>query len=291
MSRNRSCLAFLAAIHLLVPEVASGQLGATMDTASMLSSPTLPPEARAAIRERIEAVHAKFRESHGGLGPEQFGLQCCQITQIPAAAFVPDFPAGVWYRFGAEPGYVYPVSSSSSTLWAPVQLPSGVEIQYLDLFHCDTNLIFNVTASLRAFSGGTLLTGPPSQTQLASVSSGGTIGCGYETAALAYTVDNNVAFDAAAAQLAIVVGSPAVDATNQFKAVDLWWMRQVSPAPASPTFNDVAPGDFGYGHIEALAASGITVGCGGGNFCPNAALTRAQMAVFLAKALGLYWPW
>jgi S-layer homology domain len=41
--------------------------------------------------------------------------------------------------------------------------------------------------------------------------------------------------------------------------------------------------------IEALAASGITAGCGSGNYCPNANLTRGQMAVFLAKALGLHW--
>ncbi len=42
--------------------------------------------------------------------------------------------------------------------------------------------------------------------------------------------------------------------------------------------------------IEALYASGITAGCGGGNYCPDSPLTRGQMAVFLAKALGLQWP-
>jgi S-layer homology domain len=30
-------------------------------------------------------------------------------------------------------------------------------------------------------------------------------------------------------------------------------------------------------------------GFGGGNFCPNNPMTRVQMAVFLAKALGLSW--
>ena len=48
--------------------------------------------------------------------------------------------------------------------------------------------------------------------------------------------------------------------------------------------------DAGFPYIEALVASGITAGCGGGNYCPNAGLTRRQMAVFLAKALGLHWP-
>ncbi len=36
--------------------------------------------------------------------------------------------------------------------------------------------------------------------------------------------------------------------------------------------------------IEELASLGITGGCGGGNFCPDATVTRAQMAVFLLKA-------
>ncbi len=73
-------------------------------------------------------------------------------------------------------------------------------------------------------------------------------------------------------------------------AISVLWARQVSPAPASATFGDVPVGAFGFQHVEALAASGITAGCGGGNFCPNAPLTRVQMAVFLAKALGLHFP-
>jgi len=43
-------------------------------------------------------------------------------------------------------------------------------------------------------------------------------------------------------------------------------------------------------HIEALAASGITAGCGTGVFCPEQNVKRSEMAVYLAKALGLHWP-
>jgi hypothetical protein len=42
--------------------------------------------------------------------------------------------------------------------------------------------------------------------------------------------------------------------------------------------------------VEALVASGITAGCGNGNFCPDAPSTRRQMAVFLTEALGLHRP-
>jgi hypothetical protein len=49
-------------------------------------------------------------------------------------------------------------------------------------------------------------------------------------------------------------------------------------------FNDVAPGDFAAAWIKKLAADGITSGCGGGNYCPNNPVTRAQMAIFLLRA-------
>jgi len=68
------------------------------------------------------------------------------------------------------------------------------------------------------------------------------------------------------------------------------WVRQVSPPPANPTFGDVPVGHPFFQFVEALAKSGITGGCGNGNYCPDAPLTRGQMAVFLAKALGLQWP-
>jgi len=69
----------------------------------------------------------------------------------------------------------------------------------------------------------------------------------------------------------------------------LYYRLQVSPAPPTATFGDVPLTDPAFQFIEALAASGITAGCGGGNYCPDAPLTRRQMAVYLAKALGLQW--
>jgi hypothetical protein len=39
--------------------------------------------------------------------------------------------------------------------------------------------------------------------------------------------------------------------------------------------------------IEQLAAEGITSGCGGGTYCPEDSVTRAQMAVFLVLAFDL----
>jgi len=60
-----------------------------------------------------------------------------------------------------------------------------------------------------------------------------------------------------------------------------------TPPPATGIFADAPLGSFAVDWIEQLAAEGITVGCGGGNYCPNDAVTRAQMAVFLVRAFGL----
>ena len=60
----------------------------------------------------------------------------------------------------------------------------------------------------------------------------------------------------------------------------------------SAGFGDVDPGSVHASSIEALLASGVTVGCATEplRFCPNRSVTRAQMATFLTRALGLEVP-
>jgi len=57
-----------------------------------------------------------------------------------------------------------------------------------------------------------------------------------------------------------------------------------SANPCTDQFADVSSDNPFCGFIERLAADGITGGCGGGNFCPNNPVTRAEMAVFLVAA-------
>jgi hypothetical protein len=52
----------------------------------------------------------------------------------------------------------------------------------------------------------------------------------------------------------------------------------------STGFDDVDTGYWAAAWIKQLAAEGITGGCGVGLYCPEAPVTRAQMAVFLLKA-------
>jgi uncharacterized repeat protein (TIGR03803 family) len=56
------------------------------------------------------------------------------------------------------------------------------------------------------------------------------------------------------------------------------------PPSCTGVFSDVACPSLFADWIEELSAEGITAGCGGGNYCPNQAVTRAQMSVFLLKA-------
>lgn len=56
---------------------------------------------------------------------------------------------------------------------------------------------------------------------------------------------------------------------------------------ASDRFGDVPDGAFYHDDANAIAAAGITLGCGGGNYCPNAFVTRGEMAAFLARTAGL----
>ncbi len=49
-------------------------------------------------------------------------------------------------------------------------------------------------------------------------------------------------------------------------------------------FLDVPPSDPFHDYVIKIARNGITAGCGGGNYCRYASVTRAQMAVFLLKA-------
>jgi hypothetical protein len=57
-----------------------------------------------------------------------------------------------------------------------------------------------------------------------------------------------------------------------------------APPPATgAVFADVPADGFAAAWIEELAALNVTGGCGGNDYCPDSAVTRQQMAVFLLK--------
>ena len=77
---------------------------------------------------------------------------------------------------------------------------------------------------------------------------------------------------------------PGATVTRGQMAVMLARLMRLSPGP-SP-FADTG-GHFAERWVGAIAARGVTAGCAEGFFCPDAVVTRGDMAVFLARALGL----
>jgi hypothetical protein len=59
-----------------------------------------------------------------------------------------------------------------------------------------------------------------------------------------------------------------------------------SQVPYNQNFDDI-PNDGAAGFINRVFELGITSGCATRMYCPNAAVTRAQMAVFLVRAFGI----
>jgi hypothetical protein len=235
-----------------------------------------------AAQEAAAARQRAIREH-----PDQFGTACCQVTQFPASSFAPvDRTAAGELALGLAGGYSQIVTSGiAAEVWAPITLPTGVGVDFLDLYYYDNDVNYDMCVDLWAYTGTT----SPSGSILATTCSNGSAGYGYASSLTSFTIDNDVIV--AGAQYSLIVyptGPPSFDL--QFKAVDIWWHRQVSPAPATATFADVPTNHPFFQFVEALYASGITAGCGNNNYCPDAPLTRKQMAAFLSKALGLYWP-
>lgn len=61
----------------------------------------------------------------------------------------------------------------------------------------------------------------------------------------------------------------------------------ISVSPPPGPFADVPSTYWAVASIQWAADNGITGGCGGGNFCPEQAVTRAQLMVFLQRLFNL----
>ena len=206
---------------------------------------------------------------------------------MPITDFVPfDSGSGTRDWFFSLAFARYTPGCTGPCLYAIPRLPNGALLTGIEAYFCNTDPNHNYLLGVQLYSSwydGT------NNTYLgAAVYSNSSSGCGEfqiaDLTPLNYQVnyyDN---------QLVLVGRIDKSDGSQALAGVNLFYRLQVSPAPPTPDFGDVPTSSPQYQFIEALYASGITAGCGSGNYCPNAPLTRGQMAVFLAKALGLQWP-
>jgi hypothetical protein len=215
--------------------------------------------------------------------PAEFGILNDTATTIAAVSFLVEsddvgfgppafFTSPSLGRFCAEP-------NNDVHYYATLNIPAGAIIDFIRVNNLtDTDAVMGVGLWLRDSTGSKqLLAGysfPAHATWTTDVA--GPLGIQI------FSNQDQV--------LVLDVEQAPSNSFEYFAYVEVDWRRTVSPAPGSPTFNDVPVSDPAFQFIEALVASGITAGCGGGNYCPDASLTRRQMAVFLAKALGLHWP-
>ena len=221
--------------------------------------------------------------------PKAYGTNF-QTLHVGASAFQPAFPFDFSFE-GFGDGYVYSlVNEFLGVFAAPVTLPPGAEVHAICAYLFDDLSEADVQVQFR--SGRLVPGGPPPGTVQVGPSAQSSWDTGYGVTCVdfapPYTYSEAAAEDGVFLQHYLYAYVPFGNAVGGVKII---WRRQVSPPPATPTFGDVPPGDAAYPFIEALAASGITAGCAGGNYCPDANLTRRQMAVFLSKALGLHWPY
>jgi hypothetical protein len=214
-------------------------------------------------------------------GPTTFGTAAEVAHVVGGSEFNPYFGNGQDSTYGERR-----CTGGPCGFFASLRLPSGAVVHRIELDACDSNGAGDVQyAMFRAPSPAT----PASNTNLtgsffATTGISETPGCALFTQPLTtpVTIDNR----ASNYFLQVDLSTGATDLT--FWAVRVFYTLQVSPAPATATFGDVPISHPFFPFIEALVASGITAGCGGGNYCPDAPLTRGQMAVFLGKALGLH---
>ena len=227
------------------------------------------------------AVDGSAAVAESAYGPQ------LQQTMIPAAAFRPASSTDLssWTN-----GTITPTSNTETVFIAPLDLPNGALLYSVTLLIVDTDPASDIKGSVFRF--GQAVSGTQTCTQFYWVRTSTGI-LGRDVLVLAdqpLTIQSRGECNSIDSETQFFVRVNLNSTNHSLSGAVLLWRRQVSPAPASATFDDVPTSDPFFQAIEALAASGITSGCGGGNFCPNEVVTRNQMAKFLANALGLHFP-
>jgi hypothetical protein len=234
-----------------------------------------------AVDPETGLISAGDREARGA-SPQAFGTSALTLHQVPPGGCLPDSSS---VNYDALRGYRY--ANSGDAHWdCPLNLPAGAKLDSFEaLVHDESDstleAVLQICDSLSVddacFEDGLVsTTGTPSEPFTGFLTS--------DISGPGYVVDKlNKTYS-------VRIFLPAASTDLMFRQVNAYYRLQVSPAPGAASFGDVPSAHPFFRFIEALAASGITSGCGGGNFCPERNITRGEVAVFLARALGLHFP-
>ena len=216
-----------------------------------------------------------------------FGVQDASTLTISGVALAPDNQAVVYDRNVESGTLTCGLGVLEDDFAAQVHLPAGALITGMTVYGQDNSILNDPSFAVYQYcnaGAGPQLGSIPVTASVTSGYSGGPFAVA--SAATSHTVDNS---DCAYTFVADFASGLTCDAGTNMHIAAIRWKRQISPAPAVETFADVQFGEPFHREVEALVASGITAGCGGGNYCPEDPVTRGQMAAFLSRALGLHW--
>ncbi|HKD18574.1 MAG TPA: S-layer homology domain-containing protein [Thermoanaerobaculia bacterium] len=212
--------------------------------------------------------------------PKEFGIQDDTVTLIPATAFIAVDANSLEVPTVMTTGVNRSAQAGIKVeYYAALDIPAGAVIDFIGLDDAtDTDGIIGVALYQRVADGSmNLITAfsVPAHPTYFQVDGLGPL---------------SIPYSGHESEWVINVEQDESLTLEWFAWVEVHWHRTVSLPPPTPTFNDVPNSDPAYQYVEALVASGVTGGCGGGNYCPDNPVTRRQMAVFFAKALGLHYP-
>lgn len=215
--------------------------------------------------------------------PRTYGTTHESFLRLPPTEFLPlsaiDAP---YYTTGVagSSGQIKRYGSGDSFLVAPLHLPSGALLTTLHFDYCDLN----------SFSERSYI-------QLVEMDRVGNVQLATPNLQSVYGSCDSVFLDLTGSDIVIDNGNFSYhvvfynnigDGSESITGARIAYKLQVSAPPDFPDFADVPTSSPFFQFVEALYHSGVTAGCGGGNYCPNNPVTRGEMAVFLSKALGLF---
>lgn len=235
------------------------------------------------LRPAQKKVAASVQDGQKMASAALFGVADTSTLMVSPVEFEAQTHDTAFFKY-----YYYlqvPAGVGNDEFYAPISLPSGAMVTGMTAYGNDTSAAddpdFYVSYNC---PGGTYNgSGTAPQAHVTVGFNGGDYAV--NSAASNLVIDNSDCTYSVQAD----TSEGTTDVAQYVYGVAVRFKRQISPDPATTTFTDVSVGSPFHREIEAMAASGIAGGCGGGNFCPNANVTRGQMAAFLSRALGLHW--
>ena len=220
------------------------------------------------------------------------GLQLAAIAgaqQYPRGTYVETHLVAMFRSLAGTPASVDPVNfrtnpNAEDILIGSFDPPTGALLVGYEFEACDSSAEGSVNVSLLAC---------PTPGETCTFFANASTGVAEAPGCLVIAGPVSQPIDTTGNKYVMQVTDTDGDTQTTAVAVRLYWQPQVPPAPALQSFADVPLSHPFFAHIEGLWGAAGTVGCAADpvrRFCPDAPATRGEVAAFLARVLGLYWP-